>query len=227
VGPLDPEVCRRLACDATVARVLITHHPTRATTTAATPASRAAPPPGCGRTACQPGLDQHPGTEQPPATPNPLHRDQHLVAGDQHPGPGTRWPRTRCAGRAPATAAGRPRPVAPTPGRGRLPAAGGRAGHPGPPAGPAQRPDGARRGCGLPDCSRPLAWCEAHHLVPWLQGGPTDLAKLVVSCRAITGRSTTRAGGSPAAPTAGSPPTHPRPTHSQHHRRRRRHPTTP
>ena len=39
-------------------------------------------------------------------------------------------------------------------------------------------------GCGFPDCDRPLAWCEAHHLVHWLDGGPTDLANLALVCRA-------------------------------------------
>jgi Domain of unknown function (DUF222)/HNH endonuclease len=39
-------------------------------------------------------------------------------------------------------------------------------------------------GCGFPDCQRPLAWCEAHHLWHWLDGGPTDLANLILVCRA-------------------------------------------
>jgi HNH endonuclease len=36
----------------------------------------------------------------------------------------------------------------------------------------------------FPGCSRPLAWCEAHHLRHWLHGGPTDLANLALVCRA-------------------------------------------
>jgi hypothetical protein len=39
-------------------------------------------------------------------------------------------------------------------------------------------------GCVFPACDRPLAWCEAHHLWHWLHGGPTDLANLVLLCRA-------------------------------------------
>jgi Domain of unknown function (DUF222)/HNH endonuclease len=39
-------------------------------------------------------------------------------------------------------------------------------------------------GCSFPGCDRPLAWCEAHHLRHWLHGGPTDLANLVLLCRA-------------------------------------------
>jgi hypothetical protein len=51
---------------------------------------------------------------------------------------------------------------------------------------PAQRTALAVRdgGCVFPDCARPLAWCEAHHLRHWLHGGPTDLANLALLCRA-------------------------------------------
>jgi Domain of unknown function (DUF222)/HNH endonuclease len=36
----------------------------------------------------------------------------------------------------------------------------------------------------FPDCDRPLAWCDAHHLQHWLHGGRTDLANLALVCRA-------------------------------------------
>jgi HNH endonuclease len=51
---------------------------------------------------------------------------------------------------------------------------------------PAQRRALAVRdgGCVVPDCTRPLAWCVGHHLVHWLEGGPTDLANLALLCRA-------------------------------------------
>ena len=39
-------------------------------------------------------------------------------------------------------------------------------------------------GCVFPDCTRPLAWCEGHHLLHWVDGGPTDLANLALVCRA-------------------------------------------
>jgi hypothetical protein len=39
-------------------------------------------------------------------------------------------------------------------------------------------------GCVFPDCGRPLAWCEGHHLRHWLDGGPTDLDNLALLCRA-------------------------------------------
>jgi Domain of unknown function (DUF222)/HNH endonuclease len=50
---------------------------------------------------------------------------------------------------------------------------------------PAQRSALAVRdgGCVFPHCDRPLAWCEGHHLVHWLDGGPTDLANLALLCR--------------------------------------------
>ena len=38
-------------------------------------------------------------------------------------------------------------------------------------------------GCVFPGCGRPLAWCEAHHLWHWLDGGPTDLDNLTLVCR--------------------------------------------
>ena len=50
---------------------------------------------------------------------------------------------------------------------------------------PAQRAALAVRdqGCVFPDCQRPVAWCEGHHLIPWQAGGPTDLANLALLCR--------------------------------------------
>ena len=51
---------------------------------------------------------------------------------------------------------------------------------------PAQRVALAVRdgGCVFPGCDRPLFWCDAHHLIHWLDGGPTDLANLALLCRA-------------------------------------------
>jgi HNH endonuclease len=51
---------------------------------------------------------------------------------------------------------------------------------------PAQRAALAVRdgGCVFPDCDRPLGWCEAHHLIHWLDAGPTDLDNLALLCRA-------------------------------------------
>jgi len=51
---------------------------------------------------------------------------------------------------------------------------------------PAQRSALAVRdgGCVVAGCHRPLAWCEAHHVRHWLDGGPTDLDNLALLCRA-------------------------------------------
>ncbi|MCP3798406.1 HNH endonuclease [Allokutzneria sp. A3M-2-11 16] len=38
------------------------------------------------------------------------------------------------------------------------------------------------KGCAFPGCDRPPAWTEAHHVVHWIDGGPTDLGNLVLLC---------------------------------------------
>ena len=37
-------------------------------------------------------------------------------------------------------------------------------------------------GCAMPGCDAPPSWCEAHHIEGWTEGGPTDLANLVLLC---------------------------------------------
>ena len=51
-------------------------------------------------------------------------------------------------------------------------------------ASPAQRRALALRdrGCAFPGCDRPPAWCDAHHLDHWEDGGATDLGNLVLLC---------------------------------------------
>ena len=39
-------------------------------------------------------------------------------------------------------------------------------------------------GCTFPGCGRPPEWCEAHHIVFWDDGGPTDLENLTLQCKA-------------------------------------------
>ena len=38
-------------------------------------------------------------------------------------------------------------------------------------------------GCAFRGCGRPAAWCDAHHIEHWADGGPTDLDNLVLLCR--------------------------------------------
>ncbi|MCE7010858.1 HNH endonuclease [Kibdelosporangium philippinense] len=38
------------------------------------------------------------------------------------------------------------------------------------------------RGCAFPSCERPASVCHAHHIVPWLQGGPTSMDNTVLLC---------------------------------------------
>ena len=37
--------------------------------------------------------------------------------------------------------------------------------------------------CVFPGCDRPLIWCDGHHLVWWIKGGPTTLTNLALLCR--------------------------------------------
>lgn len=50
---------------------------------------------------------------------------------------------------------------------------------------PAQRKALALRdgGCIGPGCTRPPDWCDAHHRTPWILGGRTDVAEMVLLCR--------------------------------------------
>ena len=37
--------------------------------------------------------------------------------------------------------------------------------------------------CQWPRCERTASWCHGHHIVHWIDGGPTDLENLVLLCR--------------------------------------------
>lgn len=39
------------------------------------------------------------------------------------------------------------------------------------------------KGCTWTGCERPAWWTDAHHVVPWVNGGNTDLANLILLCR--------------------------------------------
>lgn len=50
-------------------------------------------------------------------------------------------------------------------------------------------PDGLRRAVAARDrgcarCGRPPSWCEIHHVIPWENGGPTELGNCAMLCRA-------------------------------------------
>jgi hypothetical protein len=49
-------------------------------------------------------------------------------------------------------------------------------------------------GCVFPGCDRPLAWCDAHHLWHWVDGGPTDLGIWPWCAGPITAGSMRKAG---------------------------------
>lgn len=38
------------------------------------------------------------------------------------------------------------------------------------------------KGCAVKGCGLPPAWCEAHHVQPWLAGGPTDVDNGILLC---------------------------------------------
>ena len=38
-------------------------------------------------------------------------------------------------------------------------------------------------GCSFPGCDVEPAWCERHHIISWIDGGPTDLSNLTLLCR--------------------------------------------
>ena len=39
------------------------------------------------------------------------------------------------------------------------------------------------RGCAFPGCGRPVSWTDAHHCVPWSEGGVTAIDNCVLLCR--------------------------------------------
>jgi Domain of unknown function (DUF222) len=38
------------------------------------------------------------------------------------------------------------------------------------------------KGCTFPGCSRPPAWCDAHHVLHWSRGGCTDMDNMCPPC---------------------------------------------
>ena len=38
-------------------------------------------------------------------------------------------------------------------------------------------------GCSFPGCDHPPQWCDRHHIIDWIDGGPTDLDNMTLLCR--------------------------------------------
>lgn len=55
------------------------------------------------------------------------------------------------------------------------------------------------QGCAFPGCTDPPEWTEKHHVVPWSQGGRTDLDNLCLLCDFHHDRIDTTAGASPCS----------------------------
>jgi Domain of unknown function (DUF222)/HNH endonuclease len=169
LGPLSAETCRRLACDGAVTRVLVTRHPTN---------HHANQHPTDhhdhhGHSHQGPTGHDHHGHGDPGGRHHP--GDQHHPGHDGEPGSDqdlTARLRTAAALLPPVLGGAPTQPLD----VGRTTRV----------VQPAQRTALAVRdgGCVFPGCDRPLSWCEAHHLVHWLDGGPTDLDNLVLVCRA-------------------------------------------
>ena len=162
-GPLDRAGCRRLACDGSVTRVLVTRdHPNgRQSHLGHSPAVALGPPGDL-------------GSEADAATDAGHGRTSYRDPDDPRAGV------QDLQGRLRAAMALLPRVLGGVP---RQPLDVGRTTRV---VQPAQRLALAVRdqGCVFPGCDRPLAWCDAHHLRHWLDGGPTDLANLALLCRA-------------------------------------------
>jgi hypothetical protein len=144
-GPLDPEGCRRLACDSAVTRVLVTRHPTH----------RSDPTDNEGST--DPNSSRVKGSAtQDASAAVPLATRLRTAMALLPPVLGGAPSQPLDVGRASRVVT------------------------------PAQRAALVVRdgGCAFPGCDRPPGWCEAHHLVHWLDGGPTDLPNLALLCRA-------------------------------------------
>ena len=169
-GPLDPEACRRLACDGAVTRVLVTRQPSHHS--------------GHGA-----NVDQGPATHDPPnaeTPPEPHHPSGKAPPGALGPsGEAPPEPHYRSGNNGLAALMRAAMTLLPST-LGGAPTQPLEVGRTARVIQPAQRSALAVRdgGCVFPDCARPLSWCEAHHLRHWLHGGPTDLANLALLCRA-------------------------------------------
>jgi Domain of unknown function (DUF222)/HNH endonuclease len=155
-GPLPAETARRLACDATLTRVLVARHP---------------------HAAGDLQLHHHGQAHDRDRGDTPANRPDPDPSAQEHDGGGDAHAGTLVARLQAALALLPPTLGGPA----TQPLEVGRATRV---VSPAQRTAlGVRDGgCVFPGCDRPPAWCEAHHLRHWLHGGPTDLGNLVLLC---------------------------------------------
>ena len=194
VGPLPPEACRRLACDGAVTRVLVTRHPTTHHHDHGHDTGHAG-----NDYDRRDHLDHDHGPGDDPGDPDP--------AGDDRGGGMTARLRAAAALLPPVLGGAPTQPL--------------EVGRTSRVVSAAQRAALAVRdgGCVFPGCTRPLAWCEAHHLRHWLHGGPTDLANLALLCRAH--HRAVHEGGwrltrDPDGRLTATPPHRKHPTHRRH-----------
>jgi Domain of unknown function (DUF222)/HNH endonuclease len=155
--PVGPQACRRLACDGAVTRVLVTRHPTSLSNRTVS-GGPSGPTEGAGNGR--------------PATPTPGEDRRSATRDASDTEPLAAQLRSAMTLLPPVLGGAPTQPL--------------EVGRTTRVVQPAQRSALVVRdgGCVFPDCDRPPAWSEAHHLVHWLDGGPTDLANLALLCRA-------------------------------------------
>jgi hypothetical protein len=56
-------------------------------------------------------------------------------------------------------------------------------------------------GCSFPGCTHPPQWCDRHHILDWILGGPTDLDNMTLLADITTPNSCRKAGPAASTPT--------------------------
>jgi hypothetical protein len=186
LGPLDAEGCRRLACDGAVTRVLVTRHGAGPDIHPDHLGDHGHTHPSGHDSHAHPHGREDPSGRQGQNDPGSHHGHYHPGGDGHHHDPGGPWGHGDPGGDGSLAAQLQVAAKLLPPVLGGAPTQPLDVGRTTRVVQPAQRTALAVRdgGCVFPGCDRPLAWCEAHHLVHWLDGGPTDLDNLVLLCRA-------------------------------------------